>query len=56
MGGFGVSFKGEQMLFGTYGGKEGKPVKCGDVLGYQHYSIPISPENPLVLDYKATMP
>ena len=47
IGGYVVSFSGEQVLHGMYGGKEGKVAKPGDLLGYQFYNIPVGTQEPI---------
>uniref|UniRef100_A0A1X7TEU6 Uncharacterized protein n=1 Tax=Amphimedon queenslandica TaxID=400682 RepID=A0A1X7TEU6_AMPQE len=56
-GGFAVSFKREQKLFGTYGGSEGKPIGTNDAIVYGFYSIPLRiHRKPLVIRYTSGSP
>ena len=56
-GGFAVSFKREQKLFGTYGGTEGKPIGINDAIVYGFYSIPLRiHRKPLVIRYTSGSP
>ena len=56
IGGYGVRFAGPQILYGTYGGEDGRLVVPGDVLGYQFYYIPVCSEDPLIFQYHTIIP
>ena len=56
-GGYWVSFTGEQLLRGTYGGEEGIPIgEGGPFLLYGFYNIPVCPQEPLVIRYSSNTP
>lgn len=44
-GGFTVSFSGEQMLHGAYGGEEGQPSFPGDFIDYSFFSLSLCPND-----------
>ena len=49
-GGFSVSFSGDQLLRGSYGGTEGRPVKGGEaILDYGFYNIPVCRQSPIII-------
>ena len=53
-GGFRVTFSGDQTLYGSYGGAEGKPV--GVVLLYGFYSIDGCQQSPVVIQFQCSKP
>lgn len=55
-GAFLVTFSGEQILHGTYGGVEGKPIGVLDALLYGFYNIPVCPQQPIVIQYQSGTP
>ena len=55
-GGFQVSFLGDQTLYGSYGGPEGKPVGIGNGLGYGFYSIDACQQSPIILQFQSATP
>ena len=49
-GGFMVNFFGDQLLRGSYGGSEGRPVMGGEaILDYGFYSIPVCRQSPITI-------
>lgn len=56
VGGYVVSFSGEQKLYGRYGGEEGKLVRSGDLLSYQFFNIPIDGQQPVVFRIQTFYP
>jgi hypothetical protein len=56
-GGYAVSFTGDQVLRGEYGGEEGRPIgEGGPNLAYGFYNIPVCPQEPLVIRYSSNTP
>ena len=55
-GGFMVTFSEEQTLFGSYGREEGKPIAPGAFVVYGFYSIPVSEQQPIVIQYNSDTP
>ena len=55
-GGFQVSFLGDQTLYGSYGGPEGKPVGIGNALGYGFFSIDVCQQSPIILQFQTATP
>ncbi len=55
-GGFAVTFSSDQILYGTYGGAEGKPIKSGEVVVWGYFKIPVCPQQPLVIQYQSATP
>ena len=55
-GGFQVSFSAETMLYGTYGGVDGKPIQAGELMVWGYYNIPVCPQQPIVIQYKSGTP
>ena len=56
IGGYLVTFIGEQTLRGTYGGEEGIEVTSGIVLSYDHLSISIPRRNPILIQRWTPIP
>ena len=56
IGGYAVSFTGEQTLRGTYGGEEGIQVTSSRVLRYAYHYISIPHRDPLVIQYWTPIP
>ena len=49
-GGFMVTFSGDQLLRGSFGGSEGRPVMGGEaILDYGFYSIPVCRQSPIII-------
>ena len=55
-GGFIVTFSGEQLLRGSYGGELGIPVVFRDGLTYGFYNIPVCPQEPIVIRFSSNTP
>ena len=56
IGGYFVSFSGEQTLRGTYGGEEGVKVTNNRVLQYGYISISIPHRDPVVIQRQSPIP
>ena len=56
IGGFLVTFSGEQVLRGTYGGEEGLDVPNDRTLAYECTSISIPPCEPIVIQGRTPIP
>ena len=56
IGGFLVTFSGEQILKGTYGGEEGIDVPNGTILAYEYLSISVPPCEPVVIQRRSPIP
>ena len=55
-GGFLVTFSGEQILKGTYGGEEGIDVPNSRTLVYEYMSISVPPCEPIVIQRRTPIP
>ena len=55
-GGFGVTFSGEQTLYGSYGGADGKPAGVGNSLNYAFISIDVCKQSPLLINQVSRYP
>ena len=55
-GSFTVRFSDQQILHGTYGGEEGIPVASTTTVAYGYMSIPICPQEPLVMQWRTATP
>lgn len=55
-GGFSVSVGSEQMLFGTYGGEEGRPIQPGDHINYAFDNIAVCPQSPIIIRFQSRSP
>ena len=55
-GGFRVKFLANQMLHGSYGGTEGKPVGPFDGLFYGFYNIDVCQQSPVIIQYQTGIP
>ena len=55
-GGFGVRFSGEQTLYGSYGGAEGKPAGVGNGMHYAFSSIDVCKQSPLLVNQVSRYP
>ena len=55
-GGITVIFAGNQTLYGSYGGTEGKPVKSGDLLLYGIFSIDACQQSPVLIQFQSNTP
>ena len=56
IGGFLVTFTGEQMLKGTYGGEEGIDVPNDRIVSYEFLSISVPPCEPIVIQRQSPIP
>ena len=56
IGGFLVTFSGDQILRGTYGGEEGISVTHGRILRYEYTSISVPPCEPIVIQHQTPIP
>ena len=55
-GGAAVNFTGDQTLYGSYGGAEGKPVGVHDVLAYGFYVIDVCQQSPVLIQFQSSTP
>lgn len=55
-GGVRVTFTGDQLLRGTYGGPTGINVTAGDDLIYGYYRIDARPQQPILIQYQSNTP
>ena len=55
-GGFQVSFSGEQILYGSYGGAEGKLVGTKSILLYGFYNIDVCEQSPIIIQFQTGTP
>ena len=56
VGGFLVTFSGEQILYGNYGGAEGKPIEMGSFLAYGFYNIDMCKQSPIIIQFQTGTP
>ena len=56
VGGFRVSFTGERLLHGSYGGVEGRPVTVGNTMDYAFIKIQSRPQRPVIIQYRTPTP
>lgn len=55
-GGFTVSFSGEQLLHGEYGGTDGILVRETEFVNYGFYVIGVCQQSPMVIQYQSATP
>ena len=55
-GGFVVDFTGDELLHGTYGGADGKPVGVGNSLEYGFFVIDVCNQSPIIIQYSSSAP
>ena len=55
-GGFEVSFSSKQILYGNYGGAEGKLVGTENILVYGFYNIDVCKQSPIIIQFQTTTP
>ena len=55
-GGMRVTFSGDQTLFGSYGGVNGKPAEIGDVLSTGIFKIYVCRQSPVTILYRSATP
>ena len=56
VGGFRVSFSGDRVLHGSYGGVEGRPVTVGNTMDYAFIVINVLPHRPVIIQYRTPSP
>ena len=54
--GLAVLFSGDQMIYGSYGGAEGRPVGETDGLIYGYYRIDACQQSPVVIQFQSSVP
>ena len=55
-GGITVFFRGNQTLYGSHGGTEGKPVESEDLLLYGIFSIDVCQQSPVLIQFQSNTP
>lgn len=55
-GGFQVTFSGEQILYGSYGGAEGKAVGTESLVVYGFYKMDRCKQSPVIIQYQTGAP
>lgn len=55
-GGFWMTFTGEQLLRGSYGGDEGKPAGVGDSVYYGYTIMNVCQQSPLIIQVQSRFP
>ena len=53
---FVITFTGEQLLHGTYGGEDGILIAPPDIIEAGYFSIPVRPSNPTVIQFRSIIP
>ena len=56
VGGFYVTFSGEQILYGNYGGPEGRPTELVDRVMYGYYIIDTCEQSPVIIQFQTVAP
>ena len=56
IGGFYVTFSGEQILYGNYGGPEGRPTELVDRVVYGFYNIDACKQSPVIVQFQTVAP
>ena len=56
VGGFYVTFSGEQILYGNYGGAEGRPTEIIDRVFYGFYHIDSCKQSPIIVQFQTVAP
>ena len=56
LGGYIVTFSGDQLLHGSYGGADGKPVGAGNSVEYGFMSIDACEQSPVFIQYTTPTP
>ena len=51
-----MGFTGDQMLYGSYGGDEGKPARAGEILFFGFYHIDVCKQSPVIIYYRSNTP
>ena len=55
-GGFQVTFSGDQLLHGSYGGADGVPIGGNANVIYGFYSIEVCDQSPIVIQFQSATP
>ena len=55
-GGYLVTFTGDQLLHGSYGGEEGIPAGMGDSVEYGYYIIDVCDQSPVIIQFQNASP
>ena len=55
-GGFRVTFAGDQLLYGSYGGAEGKPAGVGNSVSYGFTRIDTCDQSPVIIQFQTATP
>ena len=55
-GGMRVTFSGDQTLYGSYGGDNGKPAEMGDALSAGIFRIDVCKQSPVIILYRSATP
>ena len=55
-GGLRVTFSGDQTLYGSYGGAEGKPAGIFNSIFYGFYIIDVCKQSPLIIQFQNSRP
>ena len=55
-GGFQVTFSGDQTLYGSYGGAEGKPAGSANSMVYGFYSVDVCEQSPVIIQFQSSRP
>ena len=55
-GGYRVTFTGDQLLHGSYGGVEGKPAGVGNIIQYGYDMINVCDQSPVIVQFQNASP
>ena len=55
-GGYLVTFTGDQLLHGSYGGDEGLPAGVGNSIQYGYYVIDVCDQSPVIIQFQNASP
>ena len=55
-GGFEVAFSDDQILYGSYGGTEGKPAAVNNLFLYGVFSVAVCKQSPLLIQFQSNTP
>ena len=56
IGAFIVDFTGDDLLHGSYGGVDGRPVGAGNIVEYGFFNIDICNQSPIIIQYSNSAP
>ena len=56
IGGYLVSFSGDQLLHGSYGGVDGIPARVGDLIEYGYHIFFVCDQSPVVVQFQNAIP